>query len=55
MKTGSGVDVLACTFWPMRVRLKPPRAVFSVFGDRIRRYSAVKNWLREMKFRGNCG
>ena len=55
MKTGNGVEVLAWTFWPIRVRLKPPRTVLRVFGDRIRRYSAVKNWLREMKFLGNCG
>ena len=26
--------------------------MLTVFGDRMRRYSAVKNWLREMKLRG---
>ena len=36
----------------MRVRLKPTRLVLTVFGDTIRRYSAVKNWFREMKLRG---
>ena len=53
--TGSGCEVLAWTFWPIRVRLKPTRLMLTVFGDTMRRYSPVKNWLREMKLRGNCG
>ncbi len=54
-KTGSGCDVLAWTFWPIRVRLKPMRLVLTVFGDTMCWYSVVKNWFREMKLRGNCG
>ncbi len=46
MNVGSGVEVLASTFWPIRVRLKPIRDVLSVPADRMRRYSPVKNWLR---------
>ena len=49
-RPAAAVEVLAWTFWPMRVRLKPSATVFSVFGESTWRYSPVKNWLRERKF-----
>ena len=45
MKTGSAVEVLAWTFWPMRVRLKPPRWCSIVLRQDLRGTSAVKNWF----------
>ena len=49
-RRGVGLDVLADAR-----AAEADAAVLTVFGDRMRRYSAVKNWLREMKLRGNCG
>ena len=51
----SGWVVLASTFWPMRVRLKPIRVVFKVADESTWRCSPVKNWLRDRNSRGNCG
>jgi hypothetical protein len=51
----TGCVVFDSTCCPIRVRLKPKRKVLTVRSDALCRYSAVKNWFRDRKLRGNCG